>query len=152
MRGFAITVSLLCMGPLQAETCGSILGNLFVKDTRTFTLFTRTEEGLSRAGRGQLMQASAKSLEFRYRVLTGSVRPEGTVKLEYLYGCRYRLTVTGAPGRGSVTEEVEADPLFIRGGMLHFYFDRRRRFFQIDRRGNETRMVTEYGSVVFRPQ
>jgi hypothetical protein len=59
--------------------------------------------------------------------------------------------VTGIAQNGPESEEVEADPLFIRRNMLHFYFDRRRRFFQIDRRDNDTRMVTEYGPIIFRP-
>jgi len=139
------------MQPVSGESCSSILDNLFVKNTRSFELFSRSDAGLQKAGTGKLLESRSGLLEFEYAVTSGTVRPQGRVRVQHLKGCRYRLTITGVPGSGPQSEEVEADSLFIKGGMLHFYFDRRRRFFQIDRKGNETRMVTEYGPVIFRP-
>lgn len=141
----------VALQPVYGESCSSILDSLFVKNTRNFELFSRSDVGLQKAGTGRLLESRSGLLEFEYAVTSGAVRPQGRVRVQHLKACSYRLTVTGVPGSGPQSEEVEADALFVKGGMLHFYFDRRRRFFQIDRKGNETRMVTEYGPVIFKP-
>lgn len=56
----------------------------------------------------------------------------------------------GAQG-GTVDEKVEADALLAAHGMLQFYFDGGKRFFQLDRKGSESRMVTEYGLLLLQP-
>lgn len=144
-------LSPVALQPIPGESCSSILNSLFVKNTRNFELFTRNDVGLQKAGTGRLIESRSGLLEFEYVVTSGAVRSQGRVRVQHLKACHYRLTVTGIPGSGAQSEEVEADSLFVKGGILHFYFDRRRRFLQIDRKGNETRMVTEYGPVIFKP-
>lgn len=56
----------------------------------------------------------------------------------------------GAQG-GAVDDQVEADPFLAAHGMLQFYFDGGKRFFQLDRKGSESRMVTEYGLLLLQP-
>jgi hypothetical protein len=150
-RLFPVLLFLFPAVQVTGESCSTILGGLFVKKAVDYELFSKNEGGLERVGAGRLLESRPDFLEFQYVVTSGKLRPQGWVRIEHLRACRYRLTVTGIAQNGPESEEVEADPLFIRRNMLHFYFDRRRRFFQIDRRDNDTRMVTEYGPIIFRP-
>lgn len=52
---------------------------------------------------------------------------------------------------GNLDERVKADADLAERGILQFYFDSGKRFFQLDRKDRKSRLVLDYGLLVLQP-
>ncbi|MBW7857783.1 MAG: hypothetical protein H3C43_05730 [Leptonema sp. (in: Bacteria)] len=149
---FVIVIGLWLPVNLWAESCSTVLGSLF--SYTKFDLYSLDKGKTIFVGSGQLLSpiGNTRLLEFEYQSERVAFQVSGRVKLEYLKNCKFRLSVNGMPNQPFQQEIVDADSLLAENRMLHFYFDRKQRFFQIRNTSGETRVVTEYGPLIFKPK
>ena len=144
-------ISFILPVSLWSNSCSTVLGSLF--SYTKFDLYSLDKGQMKRVGSGELLSPlrNNRVLEFQYQSDTAVISASGRVKLEWLNNCKFRLNVSGIPSQSERQEIVNADSLLAQYGMLHFYFDRKMRFFQIRNKSGETKMVTEYGLLIFKP-
>lgn len=140
--------------PFPSSGCERILETVFESPGGKYRLSVRKGEATISTGEGELKESGRQGrLDFLFRaVLPGPVSREirGRVRLQRIAGCRFRLR-SEREGEAVIEEIVQADEFLAKNGILHFYFDKGRRFFQLDRRGAVSRMVTEYGLLLLQP-
>jgi len=156
---FVCVLLITSFSGVHSKSCPSVLNSMFVesKDFKLYRLHSSSanqKKEQQEIGSGQLIKKTSDELTFEYQIdqafVTKALQLSGRVHIRHLNGCRYQLISTATVMSAAINEEVLADPLFLDSGMLHFYFSKGH-FFQLSRKGTQTRMVSEYGVLIFQP-